>query len=497
MSSCILSIASFLLAVVLGTNAPVQDGGLVMNAESFGVRPDGKTMNTTSIQHAIDYIHQNGGGTLEFGAGKFLTGPVELKSNVSIRLDRAAVIAGSTNPYDYLGRGLGALISADGAENIGIVGDGTIEGGGRELVYNIISLIHNGIIQDGLRNDRPNRPRNLLFKNCRNLVIQGISLRKSPGITQEFLSCEDMLFDHETVDVTDFWNNDGIDISDCKRVKVLDCFFNSADDGIVLGSEAPGDKVCEDIEIRNCTVRSSANGLKFGTVSWGGYRNIKFVNCKIYDTFRSAINFATPDGAFIENILVDSLDARNVGNGIVLRLSRRRNRDKVGTMKGVTISNSYIEVCAGKPDRGYSYEGPVEDFPRNVCPCEIMGIPGRIIEDVTIRNVHIVHPGGGDPFYAYSGVEPEELDAIPEYEDMYPDFSKYKELPAWGFFIRHVKGLEFENVTLEAGRKDYRPAYVMVDVGKSSFTGMKVGEPDSKGKEQFVLYRCSDVDIEK
>lgn len=474
-----------------------REGGLVMKASTFGIRSDGVTMNTNSIQKAIDYIHENGGGTLEFYVGRYLTGPVELKSNVYIHLYEGAILVGSKNPYDYMLSGKNALVGANFAENIGIIGKGVIEGGGKELVYNIINQVHAGILKDNLNADRPGgRPRLLRFFKCKNLRIEGITLTTPPGFNQEYLQCEDVVVDRETVMATEFWNNDGINIWDCRRFKLLNSYVNSADDAINLVSD-PGDGVCEDVEIRNCIVRSSANGLKFGSNSWGTYRNIKFINCKVYDTFRSAVNFASPDGALIENVVVDSLYATHVGHGIIIRLNKRDNKEKIGIIRGVTIKNSFIEVCAEKPDYGYGYEGPVEDNPRNISPCEIMGIPGRIIEDVTISNVHIVHPGGGDRFYAYRGTSPEELDAIPEYEDMYPDFSKFKELPAWGFFIRHARGLKFENVTMTAGKKDYRPSFVLVDVKDSSFKKVKIEEPDSRKKDQYIQYKTEGIKIVK
>jgi len=483
------------MGVVNAADGQVQDGGLVLKASMFGIRSDGITMNTNSIQKAIDYLHEKGGGTLEIYVGRYLTGPLELKSNVKIHLHEGAVLVSSKNPYDYIMQGKNALIGAVDAENIAIYGKGVLEGGGRELVYNIIDQVHSGILSDKLNSDRPGgRPRILKFLRCKNLHIDGITLARPSGFNQEYIQCEDVVIENETVHGAEYWNNDGINIWDCKRVKLLNSYIDASDDAINMVSD-PGDGVCEDIEVRNCTVRSSANGLKFGSNSWGTYRNISFINCKVYDTFRSAVNLASPDGALIENIVVDSLHASHVGHGIVIRLNKRDNKEKVGIVRGVTIKNSVIEVCAEKPDYGYLYEGPVEDNPRNCTPCEIMGIPDRIIEDVTISNVKIVQPGGGDRFYAYCGTKPEELDAIPEYEDYYPDFSKYKELPSWGFFIRHAKGVKFENVTLTAGKKDYRPSFVLIDVKDSSFKKVKIEEPGAGKKQQYVQHKTSGIKI--
>ena len=107
-------------------------------------------------------------------------------------------------------------------------------------------------------------------------------------------------------------------------------------------------------------------------------------------------------------------------------------------MNGVTISNVYAEVPATKPDAGYNYEGPVEDLPRNISPSAIVGMPDAMIENITLRNIEIHYPGGGNPNYAKVGLD--ELDKVPEMGANYPEFSMFKELPAWGFYIRHARG---------------------------------------------------------
>ncbi len=468
-----------------------------MKASCFGIRSDGVTMNTTSIQKAIDYIHDQGGGTLEFYVGRYLTGALILKSNVKICLHEGAILVGSTNIYDYRNVGYAALINAGHQTNIGIMGKGVIDGQGRELANNILAQVHNGVIKDKLNSDRPGvRPNIINFDYCNNIEISEVTLKNSACWVQRYNQCEDMTIDHMTVDSKAFWNNDGLDIIDCKNVKVTNSFIDASDDAICFKSEDTS-RICENVEVRNCVARSSANGIKFGSSTEGGYKNFRFINNTVYDTYRSALNIACPDGGAVENIFVDRLHAVNVGNGIYLRLNARSNKELVGSMKNITIQNVHIEVSATKPDAGYDYEGPVEDLPRNVCPCGIMGLPDRMIENVTLKNVVIIHPGGGNPFYAKAGTTPEELDAIPELREMYPDFSKFRELPAWGFFIRHAKGIKFENVTLTARKKDYRPSIVMVDVQNGSLERVKINEPDSKNKKQIIQYKTKNISVKK
>ena len=154
------------------------------------------------------------------------------------------------------------------------------------------------------------------------------------------------------------------------------------------------------------------------------------------------------------------------------------------------MQNIYIEVPAEKPDAGYAYEGPVEDNPRNISPASIIGLKGQPIEDIILRNVEIVYPGGSNPNYAFRGVSAKELDAIPEMAEAYPEFSQFKELPAWAFYLRHVDGIQFENVKLIAKEKEYRPAIVMDDVKNASLKQVDYQEPGKK-KKQLVLHNST------
>jgi hypothetical protein len=107
-----------------------------------------------------------------------------------------------------------------------------------------------------------------------------------------------------------------------------------------------------------------------------------------------------------------------------------------------------------------------------------------------LKNIEIHYPGGGNPNYARIGLD--ELDKVPELGPNYPEFSMFKELPAWGFYIRHAKGITFENVRLVCDKKDYRTAFVLDDVHGAAFRGLKVTEPGSK-KNPVFYYRSTEV----
>ena len=459
----------------------------IHQASSFGVKSDGVTLNTRSIQAAIDYISSHGGGVLELSVGRYLTGSIFLKDNVELRLLEGAVLVGSTNPYDYdMVEGYYGLLLAKGQKNISVKGKGVIDGRGFDCALNFLNLVHLGLLEDTTKNDRvTKRPKLIYFRECENVEIEGVNLRNSAEWTLVTDQCENLTISGILLDSKNYWNNDGLDIVDCRHVLIKDSFIDASDDAICFKSHS-AEHLCEDIEVRNCVARSSASGFKFGTVSKGGFKNIRIINNKVYDTHRSAITIQSVDGGEVENIFVDNLEAVNTSNAIYLRTGIRWNNGKKGYLKNITLSNIKVEVPLGKADAGYSYEGPIEDLPRNISPSGIVGIPDIPIENVVLKNVEIIYPGGGNKNYAYRGTSPEELDSIPEMIDVYPEFSQFKELPAWGLFIRHAKGITLDNVRLVAGAKDYRPAVVADDVDGLVIKDLKTDEPASKGKKQVV-----------
>ena len=477
---------SLLFAVFLITvSASAQEK--IHQASSFGIKSDGVTLNTRSIQAAIDFISSHGGGVLEISVGRYLTGSIFMKSNVELRLLEGAVLVGSTNPYDYdMVEGNYGLLLAKGQKNISVKGKGVIDGRGFDCALNFLNQVHLGFLEDTTKNDRvTKRPKLIYFRECENVAIEGVNLRNAAEWTLVTDQCENLTISGILMDSKNYWNNDGLDIVDCRHVLIKDSFIDASDDAICFKSHS-AEHLCEDIEVRNCLARSSASAFKFGTVSRGGFKNIRIINNKVFDTHRSAITIQSVDGGEIENILVDGLEAVNTSNAIYLRTGIRWNNGKMGYLRNITLSNIKVEVPATKADAGYSYEGPIEDLPRNISPSGIVGIPELPIENVTLKNVEIIYPGGGNKLYAYRGTSDEELDSIPEMKDVYPEFSQFKELPSWGLFIRHAKGITLDNVRLVAGAKDYRPAIVADDVQGLEIKNLKTEEPGAKSKKQIV-----------
>jgi polygalacturonase len=460
-------------------------------ASLFGIYSDGVTLNTRSIQFAIDYINQQGGGRLVFDVGRFLTGSIYLKSNVTLHLMEGAVLLGVLNPLDYDRQGFTALVFARNQQNIAITGKGVIDGQGRQLARNVAELVHKGLIKDAFRNDRPEaeiRPMLIYFRSCENILIRGVTMRNAASWVQTYDQCRNLRADSITVDSRAFWNNDGIDIVDCDSVAITNSYVDSDDDGVCLKSHDPN-SLCQNILVRNCIIRSSANGIKFGTASLGGFKNIRLINIKVFNTYRSAIALEAVDGGFIENVEVDSLQVLNTGHAIFLRIGERVSGKK-GRLENIRINHVTAEIAFNKPDSGYEYEGPIEDMPRNISPPLIItGLPGAMINNVSLNNIVLKHPGGGNSLFAKLLLN--ELDSVPEKPTAYPDFSMFRELPAWGIYIRHAGNVQFTNVKLTSEKKDYRTAVVLDDVHHSQFILMQIKEPGNK--KRFYQYHSTEI----
>ncbi|WP_336516828.1 glycosyl hydrolase family 28 protein [Pollutibacter soli] len=171
--------------IVVSSSAP----GKEYTASMFGARSDGKTINTGSIQKAIDFIHENGGGTLVFYTGRYLTGGIRLKSNVHMKLEDGAVLVGSSSPFDYnSSAGERALISAEGQENIAITGHGYIDGNAEALLKNMNELDKKDLLVDSVAL----KPALIGFIDCKEINLQEINLWQSAGAVQKFGGCSNI-----------------------------------------------------------------------------------------------------------------------------------------------------------------------------------------------------------------------------------------------------------------------------------------------------------------
>jgi hypothetical protein len=479
---------------------------------AYGAKPDGVTNNVGAIQRAIDAASAAGGGRVLIPRGRFLSGVIHFKSNVELNVHEEAVLLASTNRADY-GPSLkaSAFIVADDVKNVAITGKGLIDGQCDLLIGDIYKKLIAGELQDDewkefnpwhqRRPSERNRPRLIEFRNCDGVTIKNIHVQNSAAWVQNYKNCSNVTIDSVYVFSNTFWNNDGIDLVDCKNAKVTNCIINAADDGICLKSEDRNNR-CENITVANCKVRSSASAIKLGTASRGGFKGITIKDIEVYDTYRSAVAIETVDGGVLEDIEVTNINATNTGNAIFIRLGHR-NKDAVyGQLRNVHISNIKVKVPKEKPDKDYPMEGPALKYPpnhkvdasvnpqgilpwhnpgidssalpypHNVFPSSITGLPGHYVENVTLENIEIIYEGGASKDVSHFPLN--SIHKIIEAESAYPEFSMFGELPAWGLYVRHVKGLTLKNVQLKYIDDDFRAACIFDDVNGLQLTNVSI-----------------------
>jgi hypothetical protein len=444
------------------------------NIVNYGAKTSANFNNAAAIQQAINAAAQNGGRVI-IPEGNFVSGPIELKSNVELHLNDGAVLLGSTNRLDYINSKMGLVLARD-QHHIAITGNGIINGQGRELVVNLLQLLTDGKVQDEQwkikRPTEKNRPPVLSISGCNDVKVTGITIKDGSGWVQSYNNCTGIIVDHIRVESVAYWNNDGIDIVDCKDVKITNSYFNAADDAICLKSES-ADKSCENIVVENCILRSSANGFKLGTGSLGGFKHIRVNNLTVYNTYRSAIALESVDGAAIEDVDIRNVTATNTGNAIFIRLGHRNQTDKYSTIQHVYIGNVKADIPAGKPDMGYPLEGPLPKVPpHNLVPSSITGLPGHNVEDVVLENIEITYGGGASK--AIACIPTNSINKVSEQTAGYPEFSMFGELPSWALYIRHAKGISIKNMKATYLQDDFRPALVSDDVKDLQISGLSI-----------------------
>jgi hypothetical protein len=422
---------------------------------------------------------------------------------------------------DYRRGNWPALILASGRKDISITGKGTLNGNSPELVKEFERILKSGnaleffpwappgqqveligstgfpmrfdpheIHQQGkLMADLYGsgkypyeyvRPQILEFVNCKGITIRDITLRDSACWVQTYRSCEDMLVEKITVRSTSYWNNDGIDLVDCRRVKILDSDISSADDALCLKSDPPGPG-CEDITIARCKLASRASALKFGTASHHGFKRIHATDLDVRDTYRSVVAIQTVDGASIEDVTVERVKAVNTGNAFAIRLGHRNLNKPPGSIRHVVLRDFDVEIPAlaqdHHPERGKDH---------NLIPASIVGIPGHPIQGVLLENIRVRYGGQADRNRAV--VRLDQLASIPENEHAYPEYSMWGELPAWALYIRHAENVNIKNSTFTLTAEDFRSAIVVDDATNLVLDDLTLGP---RGGEPVIAVRAT------
>ena len=474
--------------------ATAQVNADVFNVKKYGAVGDGKTIDTTAVNKAIEAAASAGGGTVYLPAGTYACYSIRLKSNTALYIDHGATILaaestaeagydpaepnpwGDEHKYQDFGHSHwhDSLIWGENLENISILGPGMIYG--------------KGLGKWDRPEDKGAGNKAIALKLCRNVVIRDVTFLMGGHFCILPTAVDNFTIDNVRIDT----NRDGINVDCCKNVRISNCTINSPnDDAIVLKSSfALGyARVTENVTITNCQVSGYDEGtllngtfgrtqkeapdrggvtgrIKFGTESNGGFKNITISNC-VFDRCRG-FALETVDGGLLEDVAISNIAMRDITNSpFFLRLGRRMRGPEgvpVGKLRRININN--VVVYNADPRYGSL----------------IMGIPGHDIEDVKLSNIRIIVKGGASKEQA--AVE------VPELEDGYPDPRNFAPIPAYGFFIRHVKGIELNNVDVSFENEDLRPPFILEDVKKAEFHNVETQTAEQV--PAFILKKVKD-----
>jgi polygalacturonase len=455
----------------------------IFSVTEFGAKGDGLSLETNSLQTAIDKCAERG-GTVFFPAGKYLTGSLELKSNVEIYLSPGSVILGSTDIKDYKPHKPElnsyndyfleySLFYSEHASRVSIRGEGTIDGQGS--AFKVITK---------KKPDRyRNRPFIIRFVECNDITIENIFLRNSAMWMQQYLACQNLIIRDVKIFNHANQNNDMMDIDGCKNVVISGCIGDTDDDGITLKSTSM--RITENVTISDCVVSSHCNAIKIGTESTGGFRNIAISNMVVKPSSVEKVIFGSPtglsgitlgnvDGGILERVVISNIAIDGPDVPICLRLGNRGRKYKddapqpgIGSYKDVSLDNI---VADNVKSTG----------------CSITGIPGHQIENISLSNIKINFTGG---------VSKENIKTdVPELEDSYPEGIMFGTLPSYGFYIRHAKNISFSNIQLSYTGKDSRSSIICNDVDGINITGLKAQcDPDATSLISFMNVTNSSI----
>lgn len=450
MKKAVIGIA-FLIRMVWAQAAPP----VKINITQYGAVGDGKTLNTTAIQKAIDDCHRQGGGKVVFPAGNWLSGTIVLKDQVTLQFNKAARLLGSTDINDYqnidpftdgLGIDVGwALLVAVDAKHIGIEGEGAIDGQGAGIKEKQIAADTRPESQRWGR-----RPFLVRIVRCEYVTVKGITLNYAAAWTSHYFQCKKVNIENVKIESHGVAHNDGIDIDGCQDVRIKNCDIVSGDDALCFKTTS-STMACRNISVSGMRLKSNQGAIKMGTESMAPFENITITGCYIYDTNNGGIKLLTVDGAHLRNVQISDITMVNVRTPMLLRLGSRlsvfrKGKDSqqpTGTLENILIKNVKAQAAAQAqlmPPTGIL----------------ITGVPGHYITNVTLENIEISLAGGGTAENAHQ--------QVPEAVDKYPEVKTFGPLvPAYGIWARHVKGLKLVHITLHLERNDLRPAFICED----------------------------------
>ena len=461
-------------------NQDKSSGVGVYNIKDFGAVGDGKTLDTTALQSAIDTCNRDKGGTVLVPAGVFVIGTVQMKSNVILHLSAQATLLGTADGRQYfadnaiplsgdstLSDGNVGLIFAVNAENFRIEGMGTIDGQGAQFRSPAPGIAPPAGISGS------HRPYHLLFYQCKNIAVRDIFLKDSAFHSVRVIQCTYAKFEGLHIQSRVIHNNDGFHFISSKYVHVSKCDIRTQDDACALFGS------CQFITVSDSSFSTRWSVFRFG----GGIaENITITNCIIYETYGCPIKMHCSPGSRFENILFSNLIMKDVTGPISVNLGPQRSSN-AGTTKrppGIVrnISFSNIRATVVKPVPLPDAEFPSAYRPGELLSCIVLNsFDDQYLENISFNDVHVTYPGGGT---AKQGA----LRDVPKVAGEYFEIGTP---PAYALYARNVRGLTLQNVRFEKVLADLRPSIIFDHVEDASAVGLGIqGQKESESLIRFI-----------
>ncbi|WP_069658774.1 glycoside hydrolase family 28 protein [Arcticibacter eurypsychrophilus] len=427
------------------------------NVTKYGAKNDSSKLATDAIKQAIAAASKAGGGTVYFPAGKYLTGPIHLKSNITLFIDAGAELHFSDNFDHYLPMvksrwegtdvmNFSPLFYADGAENIAIKGSGLIDGHGKK--WWAYSEVHvkkiptskwqeefKRLNADVLAPDLPGwiergflRPPFIQFMNCKNVLIEGIRIQNSPFWTINPQYCDNVTITKVTIDNPPSPNTDGINPESCRNVHISDCHISVGDDCITIksGKDRSGRKAnvpAENHTITNCTMLSGHGGVVIGSEMSGGVKKIVISNCIFDGTDRGIrIKTARGRGGVVEDIRVDNIIMKNIRDqAIVLDMQYANTPAEPVTERTPAFRNIHFSnITAEGNQAGYLNgldEMPIDNISFNDINMDMKtGFVVKMATNIEFHNVRVNTTIG--PVIKTENVKGLEIDGVKSHQPL-------------------------------------------------------------------------------
>ena len=311
-------------AMVMIMTLPAMAAGKVCDARTYGAKADGTTKDTKAIQAAIDDCAGTGGGTVKLSGGTFLSGPIVLKSNITLDIAKDATLFGSPDHADYPAKtelrapGTQSLVSATNAEKIAITGGGTIDGNG-ESWWVQARATHNAGVVGAVQF----RPRLVVFDHCKHIRMEGITVQNSPSWQVVPYYTDDMIIRNVRILAPQHSpNTDAIDPFSSSNMVIDHVYADVGDDNIAIKSgiiNSPGpDAPSKNITITDCEFLHG-HGLSIGSEIAGGAQNIHAERIHFKGTDQGIRIKANRDrGADVSNISFKDITMEDVKTSILI-----------------------------------------------------------------------------------------------------------------------------------------------------------------------------------